>query len=191
MESRIQMGVIKLRIWIITVWKPCNLSGPVWNWFLPSFKGREARAWDSYLACLGRKGKESFERSSDQHRHLILLNGCSQSGYIFESNVHCKYSMNYWRNCWHLWLLYEFLNQCPWLIERADYQAFLNSRLLSQFSNSNIFFLENQFDLIWSIFGFLLTSEKHLIWVGWRDMSALMSIKGIKGVSELLKKFFL
>ena len=87
----------------------------------------------------------------------------------------------------YLWMLCEFLNQCPWFIERAAYIAFLNSQLLSQFSNSNIFFPENQFDLIRSIVWFLLTSENHLIWVGRRDMSALMSIKGIKGVSELLK----
>ena len=72
---------------IITVWRPCNSSVPVWNWFLTSFQGREARAWDSYLACIGREGKESFERSAVQHRHLILWNGCSHSEHVFETNT--------------------------------------------------------------------------------------------------------
>ena len=34
---------------------------------------------------------------------IILLNGCSYSEYVFESNVHCYYSMKYWRNWWHLY----------------------------------------------------------------------------------------
>ena len=51
-----------------------------------------------YLACVGREGKESFERSAKQHRHLILLNGCSDSEYIFEFNIHCYYSMKDWKS---------------------------------------------------------------------------------------------
>ena len=30
----------------------------------------------------------------------MLLNGCSHSEYVFESNVHCYYSMKYWRSWW-------------------------------------------------------------------------------------------
>ena len=72
------------------------------------FRGREVRAWDFYLACVGRERKESFQHSADQHRHLILLNGCYHSEYVFESNVHCYYRMKYGRNWWHLQSFTEF-----------------------------------------------------------------------------------
>ena len=42
-----------------------------------------------------------IEHSADHQRHLILLNGCSHSEYVFESNVHCYYSMENRRNWGH------------------------------------------------------------------------------------------
>ena len=33
-------------------------------------------------------------------RKVLTINGCSHSGYIFESNTNCHYSMKYWRNWW-------------------------------------------------------------------------------------------
>ena len=39
--------------------------------------------------------------------HIILQNGCSHSEYVFESNSHCYYSMEYWRNWWHIQHIFD------------------------------------------------------------------------------------
>ena len=45
-----------------------------------------------------------------QPKQIIIWNGCSLSEHIFETNVHCYYSMKYWRNWWQISILLEILN---------------------------------------------------------------------------------
>ena len=63
---------------------------------------------NSYLWDYHKKRRKVFEGSADQHRHLILLNGCSHSEYVFESNVK---KMGLWQYMSRKWEVTE-----PWVV---------------------------------------------------------------------------
>ena len=81
--------------------------------FWQVFKGEWARAWYSYLAFHWGDWKKSFSMLC----FTAWTSNIIEWMYVFESNTHCCFSIEYWRNWWNAhileWLIYfsDFNNQ--------------------------------------------------------------------------------
>ena len=88
------------------MWKPWNSFERVWNRFMTSFRGSWGKNVISLSSLSHTERKGGFWRPAFKTWTSNIIEWMLSLWDVFESNTHCYYCMEYWRNWWHQYNLH-------------------------------------------------------------------------------------